>query len=125
MIRKRSLLCGWEAIFSPNVCTKLAIQFLLCQLSRQHLAQPQRAQPSVHLSHLLLQPEGKTGANRRSATKHTHKNIHVHAHDGRRRSVIHNNFDHTYDIGTAFNCDPGDCEMIEKSNTFATTERLL
>lgn len=29
MIRKRSLLCSCEAIFSPNVCTKLAVQFLL------------------------------------------------------------------------------------------------
>lgn len=29
MIRKRSLLCGCEVISSHNVCTKLAIQFLL------------------------------------------------------------------------------------------------
>lgn len=29
MIRKRSLLCGWEAIFSSRVCSKLAVQFLL------------------------------------------------------------------------------------------------
>lgn len=78
----------------------------LFQLSRQHLAQPQRAQPSVHPSHLLLQQEGKAGANRQSATKLVSKNMHVHAQDGCRRSAMHN-FNRTYDTGTASNVTQG------------------
>lgn len=112
MIHKRAPLCGCEAISSPNVCTKLAVQFLLslnCQ-SNMLLSPEGHSQVSrPHPSRTLLKHEGKAGAvpHRQPASEQMNKNIHVHAHDGCGRSMIHSNFSHSYDTGTASNVTQG------------------
>lgn len=62
MIRKRSLLCVCEAIFSPNVCTKLAVQFLLSVNCQGNILLSPEGHSQVYTLTLAVEREGKGGA---------------------------------------------------------------
>lgn len=103
MIRKRSLLCVCESIYGPNVCTKLAVQFLLSVNCQGNILLRTEGHSPYTLT-LAIETEGKAGAVTRGC-------------------MMHNSFNHTYYTGTASNVTQG--RVKRQKNTFTATARHL
>lgn len=59
MIHRRSLLCGWEAIFSHSVCTKLAFQFLLSLNCQGNISLSTKGRGQVYNLHTCCSKKGE------------------------------------------------------------------